>query len=418
MRHSPLVILVAALALAIAAPLTASAAPAAHAAAPTIDVAIPYSGSQTSFTVPDGVTSIVATLKAGSGADGIGAVPQPGGAGGAATVQFSVTPGEVLRILVGQQGFLGFNGVVGGSPPGLGFQGGGGTFIGTDARGILYAVGGGGGGTVGPVGVIADQGGSGAGGNSGLPGPSNPASGIGATETAPGAAGVIPASPPTCVQDDAAGTGGGGPAALSGGVITPGIGGHASGSASGGGGGGGFGGGGGASASRNCPGGMVEFRGAGGGGSAFQGAGVTFLSPEPGNIGDGSVELSFTQTPTLTLGSATVQQGTSLQVDAYGLDASTGYDIVLHSNPVVVAHVTTSATGTFSTTVVIPSATAPGAHTITVGALSSALTVTGVLAATGTDDSGPLAALASGLLGLGALVIGLVAVRRRRTRIS
>ena len=62
-----------------------------------------YTGSVQSYTVPPGVSNV--TIDA-SGAQGGGSNGGAGGLGAQMTGTFAVTPGEVLSVVVGQQGLL------------------------------------------------------------------------------------------------------------------------------------------------------------------------------------------------------------------------------------------------------------------------------------------------------------------------
>ena len=97
-----------------------------------------------------------------------------------------------------------------------------------------------------------------------------------------------------------------------------------------------------------------------------------------------------------------------------GFAPTASFDVVLHSTPVTLTTVTTTAAGAFSATITIPAGTAGGAHTIVVGGASIALTVVdpAALASTGSDPSGPLG-MAAALLALGLLAVA--GVRRRRS---
>jgi len=88
-----------------------------------------YTGAMQSFTVPAGVTSI--TIEA-LGAQGGGG----GGLGAKMTGTFTVTPGQVLQVLVGG---------LGGNGGSYGSGGGGGTFVVAPGNVLLIAAGGGGG---------------------------------------------------------------------------------------------------------------------------------------------------------------------------------------------------------------------------------------------------------------------------------
>jgi trimeric autotransporter adhesin len=93
-----------------------------------------YTGTIVNYTVPAGTTSLVITAR---GAQGGASSYFSGGQGASMSGSFAVTPGQVLKILVGQQPASGSN--AGG--------GGGGSFVWDDATGtLLIAAGGGGGG--------------------------------------------------------------------------------------------------------------------------------------------------------------------------------------------------------------------------------------------------------------------------------
>ena len=91
-----------------------------------------YVGVMQNYTVPSGVTSI--TIQA-LGAEGGSSSGTPGGLGASITGTVSVTPGQVLKVLVGGQGGAGTQG-----------GGGGGSFVTTSANIPLVIAGGGGGG--------------------------------------------------------------------------------------------------------------------------------------------------------------------------------------------------------------------------------------------------------------------------------
>jgi hypothetical protein len=106
-------------------------------------------GSFQYFTVPCGVTSI--TIEAWGAQGGTGS--SAGGLGARVRGTFVVTPGDVLKILVGQQGVNGPNSS----------GGGGGTFVTTTANSPLVVAGGGAGGSsagVGGAGLITTTGGN------------------------------------------------------------------------------------------------------------------------------------------------------------------------------------------------------------------------------------------------------------------
>jgi hypothetical protein len=114
-----------------------------------------FSGAIQTVTVPSGVVVLTAVVSGGAGGTSLedeGAA-SPGGKGGRQTATFSVTPGEVLTVMVGEAGS---DGVLeptgpGGWPSGghaasrYGGNGGGGSYL-FDSAGVLVAAGGGGGG--------------------------------------------------------------------------------------------------------------------------------------------------------------------------------------------------------------------------------------------------------------------------------
>ncbi len=89
-----------------------------------------YTGSLQSFTVPAGVTSLTIDARGAQGGNG-------GGNGAKITGVFTVTPGDVLNILVGQMGSFSSNSNGGG---------GGGSFVWKVSGTVLYVAAGGGGG--------------------------------------------------------------------------------------------------------------------------------------------------------------------------------------------------------------------------------------------------------------------------------
>ena len=98
-----------------------------------------YTGAFTYYTIPAGITSISIAAQGAQGGNG-GTGSYPGGLGASMKGTFSVTPGQVLKILVGQQGILNL-----GCGTGDG-GGGGGTFVVDNATGNPLIVAGGGGG--------------------------------------------------------------------------------------------------------------------------------------------------------------------------------------------------------------------------------------------------------------------------------
>ncbi len=129
--------------------------------------------------------------------------------------------------------------------------------------------------------------------------------------------------------------------------------------------------------------------------------------------------------PALVLSVTAVSPGDRLTVSGTFFPPEVPVDIVLHSDPVTLATVTTSPTGAFSQTVTIPTTTTAGAHTIEVG--SGAANVTAGLTVSATAAASPAAALASTgteaspaisagaiLLGLGGIVLVIGSIRLRR----
>jgi hypothetical protein len=120
---------------------------------------------------------------------------------------------------------------------------------------------------------------------------------------------------------------------------------------------------------------------------------------------------------TVTLSVPQVKQGGSLTVSGAGFVAGSSVQIVLHSSPVVLATVVASPSGTFSQSVVIPSATVAGIHTLvadggSVVATSGNLTVIPLLASTGVNVTPGLIG-AGVLLATGMAALALSATRRR-----
>jgi len=93
-----------------------------------------YSGSIQSYTIPSGVTSVSIVAK---GAQGGGASPRTGGLGAQMSGIFTVTPGQVLNILVGQY------------PGSTNNGGGGGSYVVSASGNIPLIIAGGGGGAAG-----------------------------------------------------------------------------------------------------------------------------------------------------------------------------------------------------------------------------------------------------------------------------
>lgn len=291
--------------LACVAALLAGATPA-HAA--STSTAFAFTGAAQMWTVPAGVQSATFTLIGAPGGAGFVA---PGGAGAIVQATLAVTPGQILRIMVGGPG--GSHGSEAG-----GFNGGGGSGVVGNVRPVA---GGGGGATdvrIGAFGLadrvlVAGGGGGGGGNGSGLTPTSGP---VGGTGGPGGAAGVAGGNDPlstatgggaggagTAGAGGGAGTAGGGLAATAGtagqlGTLSQGgnnVLGSASGGDGGGGGGGVYGGGSGGSGAS----GLLSTGaggGGGGGGSSLVTAGGalianTFSAPA-------GVLISYTLPPT------------------------------------------------------------------------------------------------------------------------
>jgi Right handed beta helix region/Putative Ig domain len=246
-----------------------------------------YSGAVSTFMAPPGVMGVEIVVDGAAG--GPSAFGAPGGNGGQEQGGFSLTPGELLTVVVGGQGQTSGTAAFGGGGAGTveGGGGGGGSFV-YGASGKLLVAAGGGGGSAGPC--CSDSGGNG-GGKDGAPGLSTTAGlgGGGATHTSGGTGGQ---SGP----DGTAGGNGAGPATFTAGAPVVGAGGAAGSPGGGGGGGGYFGGGGG--------GGGNDF-GGGGGGSGYLSPRATSPSSASGvDSGDGLVTFSWS-TPAITSGDAT-----------------------------------------------------------------------------------------------------------------
>jgi hypothetical protein len=232
-----------------------------------------YSGGIVNYTVPAGVTTLHMRAIGAQGGNN-------GGLGADMQGDFAVTPGDVLQILVGQQGQTDF--ITCGTWFGAG--GGGGSFIATNANVPLLVAGGGGGNLCTPnAGMDANTGTNGFDGNS----PAYPASyGIGGAggngATQGGAHAGNGGGFYTDGQDGYCGIGG--KAFINGGAGgvgcrgNGGFGGGASGGSAGGGGGGGYSGGG----------GSYHFPGNGGGGGSYN-AGSNQTNALSTGTGDGMV---------------------------------------------------------------------------------------------------------------------------------
>lgn len=97
-----------------------------------------YSGAITTWTVPAGITNITIEARGAEGGDGNGGSTYPAGLGAVMIGDFSVTPGQVIDVLVGENNNAG-NG------------GGGGSFVVDDATGNPLIIAGGGAGASGGV---------------------------------------------------------------------------------------------------------------------------------------------------------------------------------------------------------------------------------------------------------------------------
>ena len=200
---------------------------AAGASVPAVDT-FSYTGSVQTYTVPSGVSSVYVAVAGAQGGSTSGSYQSAGGDGGTVSGLLSVSSGETINVLVGQQGGTasagtagGAGGYGGGGVGGLGSAsgagGGGGSFLYTGSSlsqgSVLVAGGGGGGGGFG----VSDGCDGGAGGDPGGAGEGASCSGTaygggGATDTAGGAAGagiVMTATAGTALQGGAGGGGDG-----------------------------------------------------------------------------------------------------------------------------------------------------------------------------------------------------------------
>ncbi|WP_309821796.1 Ig-like domain repeat protein [Microbacterium sp. 1154] len=269
-------------------------------------VTFAYSGAAEQWVVPSGVTSVTATISAGSGGasapNSYQAETGAGGLGGSVRATLTVEPGEKLTAVVGGAGKRGVpdslapaaGGFGGGGSAGTkdaalqhssGGGGGGGSFLFSSGSLLLATGGGGGGSNAGSQAVIGGAGGSTGAGDPGNA-PENASSwvysGGGATSSSPGnggggdypgAAGSnSPASSSTAFGQGGAGSDN--KTAYNYGTA-------------GGGGGGFYGGGGGGS---DSPGGQT---GSGGGGSGFVAKSATNVRALDGNSGNGSIVITY-----------------------------------------------------------------------------------------------------------------------------
>ncbi len=337
-------------------------------------VTFSYNGAIQTYTVPAGVTSINITA---AGAQGGGLI-NGGGLGASMSGAFTVTPGEILYIVVGQKGQLQLGGQTQNSS-----GGGGGTFVYRNAANLLIAAGGGGGlcnyGGSGPIhadchGKITPNGG-------------NDESGVylGGITGAGGAAGLWSNTP--CAGG---GTGwlsvGGGPYG-GGGISNNWVAGlpFCGGGGGGCGGYGGFGGGGGGGNHYGGGGGGGGYSGGGGGTDPTHGGGGgsfnagTNQNNTPGiNQNDGVVTiLPNCSAPTVTLNNASICQGQTANITATtALGGTYTYTWTVPNgavNPGNVATFSSNIAGNYSVVVVnVSSPNCPSAavsSTITVNAL-------------------------------------------------
>jgi hypothetical protein len=128
-----------------------------------------FTGASQSFTVPAGITTLQITM---NGASGGGANSGPGAV---ITGTLSVTPGQVLQLIVGGRGTTTAGGYGGGGAPGDTSCGGGGGYSAIwDGTSVYYAIAGGGGGQGNSISISRI---GGAGGADGVNGGSGEASG-------------------------------------------------------------------------------------------------------------------------------------------------------------------------------------------------------------------------------------------------
>jgi len=248
-----------------------------------------YTGSITNFTVPAGVTSLVIEAKGAQGGTSDGS-SNVGGKGAYIKGTVTVTPGQILKVLVGGQGGTGTSG-----------GGGGGSFVTTNANSGLVIAGGGGGAHYGGTYNISNANGTTS--NNGQAGMNSGASVTGGAAGTGGAGGSCYAGYAGTSQ----GAGGGG---LTGdGATCSAVGGGksftnggAGGAKAGSGGAGGFGGGGGADWSYwtgggggggYSGGGGGTYYGVGGGGGSYN-AGTSQTQTAGYQTGNGQVVLSWT----------------------------------------------------------------------------------------------------------------------------
>ena len=299
-----------------------------------------------SFTVPIGVNSLSVQVAGAEGGNRNGSAFGPGGETDAT---LPVTSGELLTVIAGDQGGMGFGGYGGGGGSEYSAGGGGGSFVG-DSSGLLLAAGGGGGNGDGNDGGAGAGAGQNADNGTNYPGYSGLA-GNGATPTGGGAPGCFDAG-------DYCGGAGGGPAT----GTSPATGGDGNTDTEGGGGGGGYYGGGGGAYS------------GGGGGSGYADPSASQVTGTVGgNFGPGFVSFSYSASATdvtvslapssITADGSSTSTVTATVTDLNG-DPMSGDTVTIGSSGAqTVGPVTTgSSPGTYQATVT--STTAAGQATI------------------------------------------------------
>lgn len=361
-------------------------------------------GSAQTYTVPANVCHVILRVAGAAG----GAAPRSffswgvsggtGGPGGSGQAEATVTPGEVLTVLVGSAGTSGsgsgqnaggFGGGASSGDPHGGYAGGGGggaTMIVVDSSPLLVAGGGGGAGAShnaanGGAGGDAGQAGT-AGGNDSASGATG---GAGGTVTAGGSGGTGGQGSQIYSGSGLGGNAGhGGQGFGYGNSLSPSL------TVGGGGGGGGyFGGGGGGSGLNNN---VSAGTGGGGGGSGWADASLTGVTTWSGHdgTGDGSAEIvpdgGSCSTPGSPIGVTATGAGTTAVVSfappVYNGTAVTGYTVSIHdtTNPSAAANGTT-ATG-FSSPISVSGLVAGDSYSFSVAAWG--------LAGSGPSSSGTL----------------------------
>ncbi|GIK69364.1 MAG: hypothetical protein BroJett020_06590 [Bacteroidota bacterium] len=264
-----------------------------------------YTGSIQTFTVPNGITSVTIEARGAQGGSG-------GGKGARMIGDFTVTPGQVLQVLVGQEGGI--------APNQVGNGGGGGSFVVYNNTPLCIAGGGGGtghnssngnyqliGGTTSQNGQIGQYSGAGAGGTGGSGGGESYTPG--AIPNAAGGGGFLG-------DGGSSGAANGGKSFLNGGAGGSSTGGFGGGGGSnlfiygcgssphGGSGGGGYSGGGGGG--DNC-------NGAGGGGGSYN-SGTNQSNTSAYQSGNGQVIISWAGGPATTTQTAGLPDGATFPV--------------------------------------------------------------------------------------------------------